>query len=249
MNSKAALKSSPRTLRSPEREALAENIERYNALVQQRAANEAAQTALRETIREARRAVAGSASVIEAAKAASVRHLTEKALGTAGQAPQSVKDARAAAQDAQDAFDTANEALVALEALHKATTSNMGWLTLDDCARDVIRAEAKVDAILKSPILRRIANLPTGDANSNSSPICARSRNPQASGVMSRPRPELARSPAVARRAVEALKTDPDRAVANARWAPGVAGMKLGVGEPPCPATQGCRGPHGRNNA
>jgi hypothetical protein len=98
-NLKLADETPPRT---PEREQLAEAINRLAMAERTLAANKAAQEATRKTRWQAQDAVEASATLIEEAQANAARFLTEQALGTAAEAPVSIKAVRVAAQDAQD---------------------------------------------------------------------------------------------------------------------------------------------------
>jgi 3-dehydroquinate synthetase len=139
--------------RTPEREQLAEAIERHVEAQRQLAANESAQAATQEAIYAARHAVEQTAAAIEEAKKNAATHLTAVAMGTAGAAPLSLKQTRLAAQDAEDALEAAKSANAALEEQHKAAERELQYasLDLDKCVRDVIRLEtgAAVSELLK----------------------------------------------------------------------------------------------------
>jgi|SRR5665213_1207040 len=139
--------------RSPEREALAEAIERHDAAVRMLAANESAQAATQEAIYAARHAVEQTAAAIEVAGENVATHLTAVAMGTAGVAPLSVKQTRLTAQDAEDALETTKSANAALVEQHKAAERELQYASddLDKCVRAVVRSEtgAALSELLK----------------------------------------------------------------------------------------------------
>ncbi len=136
--------------RSPERAALAAAIDRHNAATRYLAANETAQQRTFQTIRDARRAVEAATAAIDEAKANAARHLTDTAMGTAGNAPLTVKDARAKVQDAEDALEAAICAQSALVEQQKAAESDLQYarMALDYRVRDVVKAEANAGALV-----------------------------------------------------------------------------------------------------
>src|SRR5450631_4291163 len=81
-NLKIAGEAPPRT---PERIALAEAIERHADAVRMLDANKCAQEATTQTRRQAQDAVERSVAMIEEAKTNAATHLTEVAMGTAGE--------------------------------------------------------------------------------------------------------------------------------------------------------------------
>jgi hypothetical protein len=139
--------------RSPERERLAEAIERHADAVRMLDANKAAQESTQQTRRQAQEAVERSVAMIEEAKTNAATHLTAQAMGTAGEAPLSVKAARDNAVAAQDALEAALSAGAALVEQAKVAERELQYAAadLDKAVREVVRAEtgAAVSELLK----------------------------------------------------------------------------------------------------
>lgn len=144
----ATAEESPR--RTPEREALAEAVERHAEIVRRLAAIEAAQQTARSEHYAASAAADAAPAAIERAKGDVARHLTDVAMGTAGPAPKSVQHFRAKAQEAQDARDAAQSARDALAEQHRAEADSLvvARLNLDSRIKAVIAAEAPVEKLV-----------------------------------------------------------------------------------------------------
>jgi hypothetical protein len=144
----AALKRSPAPtptpFPSPERAALAHAIAAAADASARKAALVNAGATADAEVRAARRAVEAATEAIETAKSNAARHLTDVALGTAGEAPLSIRQARAAAIEAADHLEAC---LAAREALNAERVEGKGWsaensrLDVEAAAVAVIRAE------------------------------------------------------------------------------------------------------------
>jgi chromosome segregation ATPase len=141
--------------RSAVREALAAAIERHERAKRELAATEEALDTCRGTARDAESALERAAAAIEEAKANAARHLTDTALGRAGEAPVSIRQARANYQNAQDDYDSAIAAKGALAAKLKEAESELYWAQTK--LNEGVAAAVKTDPAIRKLVVDGMA--------------------------------------------------------------------------------------------
>jgi chromosome segregation ATPase len=133
--------------RTPEREALAEAIERHSAARERLAAIKTAQERAFDSVINLKDAVDKAIAALDEAKADESRQLVEAFIGGETAVVASpVKAAVANVEQANDLLDTARRTRAALEAEIKAVESELMFadMALDKCVGDVVRAEPAV---------------------------------------------------------------------------------------------------------
>jgi DNA repair exonuclease SbcCD ATPase subunit len=133
--------------RSPQREALAQAIERLRDATAQRAALATALQSAEAEVRRANAAVAAGEAGVEEAKAATSAHMVSVASGTAGDPPRTIRQARNALQDAEDQREAARAARDQLKALQAEPSAiDVLRMNLSDAIDRVLVAEASAQA-------------------------------------------------------------------------------------------------------
>ena len=140
----------PSRTRTPEREALAESLERHTELVRRLAAIEAAERTARLEHDAALAASAAATAAIEDAKTDAAQHRINRVLGIRGPAPKSVLFRREQAQAADDERASAASARIALaeqrkQAENALITARVG---LDSRIKAVLAAESPVERLV-----------------------------------------------------------------------------------------------------
>jgi hypothetical protein len=137
---KRAPEPAPTPFPSPERAALAAAIVAAAGADARRAALVKATATADDEVLAARRAVAAADQGIEVSKSNAARHLTDTALGVAGEPPQSIRQARATAIEAADNLEVCIAAREGLNA-EQVDVHGLATLRVQDAAVAVLRAE------------------------------------------------------------------------------------------------------------
>jgi hypothetical protein len=155
---KRAPEPTPTPFPSPERAALAHAIAAAADVSGRGAALVKAAATADVEVRAARAAAETAAEAIETAKSNAARHLTDTALGTAGEAPQSIRAARAGAIEAADHLEACLAAREALRAELSSEESRptLARLRVEDAAKAVIRVEMRQRALA---VAERVAEM------------------------------------------------------------------------------------------
>lgn len=137
--------------RSPEREALAEAIDRRDAAQAHLPRLQAAIENTVQLLHDAMDALDGAEQELKKAKASESRHLSAVALGEVTEDMSQIKIAERAVADAQARCDTARHTRIALEQEARATEAEIEKARLyavEPAIREVIKSEAPVEKLL-----------------------------------------------------------------------------------------------------
>jgi hypothetical protein len=144
---KRAPEPTPAAFASPERAALAHAIAAAaDAGARKAALERASQNANSDVMRAIGLAEAAEAALAEA-QGNTIRHVVDKALGTAGAAPVTIREARAAVIEAQDHLEESRGIRAALKAELDAGDNGLTALRVTDAARAVVRVEMQQRAV------------------------------------------------------------------------------------------------------
>jgi hypothetical protein len=147
LKQKAPAPMTPTAFQSPERAALAHAIAAAaDADARKGALAQAAQAANSDVMRAIGLAEAAEAALAEA-QGNTIRHVVDKALGTAGAAPVTIREARAAVIEAQDHLEECRGIRAALKAEMDADNTGLSALRVNDAAKAVIRSEMRERAV------------------------------------------------------------------------------------------------------
>jgi hypothetical protein len=146
----AALKQkplAPTPFPSPERAALAHAIAAAADAGARRAALErASQNANSDVLKAIGLCEAAEAALAEA-QTNTIKHVVDKALGTARAAPVTIREARAAVIEAQDHLEECRGIRAALKTELDVDNNGLAVLRVNDCAKAVIRSEMQQRAV------------------------------------------------------------------------------------------------------
>jgi hypothetical protein len=146
----AALKQKPLTptaFPSAERAALAHAIANAADAGARRVALERASQNANTDVLRAIQATEAAEAALAAAQGNTIRHVVDKALGTAGAAPVTIREARSAVIEAQDHLEECRGIRAALKAEMDVDDAGLSAFLVNDAAKAVIRSEMRERAV------------------------------------------------------------------------------------------------------